>query len=149
VGLEEDAVDLGEVDGLEAISDGLEERAEAEVSDASEDAFGGACDEGEGVVGEDGVGEPGAIELGADEGEDVVGGELGEEDGVCRRRPSACPVPPRSPVTACPSVEVRTDRCAHHASRERNGRWPDSSPGPGWSPPGRARARITCGGSHQ
>ncbi len=84
VGLEEDTVDLGEVDGLDAISDGLEERAEAEVSDASEDALGGACDEGEGVVGEDGVGESGAIELGADEGEDVVGGELSEEiEGGC------------------------------------------------------------------
>ncbi len=67
---------------LDAIADGLEERAEAEVSDASEDALGGACDEGEGVVGEDGVGESSAIELGADEGEDVVGGELSEEDGV-------------------------------------------------------------------
>ena len=52
MGLEEDAVDLGEVDGLDAIADGLEECSEAEVSDAAEDAFGGACDEGEGVVGQ-------------------------------------------------------------------------------------------------
>ena len=102
MGLEEDAVDLGEVDGLDAIADGFEERAEAEVSDASEDAFGGACDEGEGVVGEDGVGESGAIELGTDEGEDVVGGEPSEEpgrlsvaghDGITRPRPCSQPKP--------------------------------------------------------
>ena len=95
MGLEEDAVDLGEVDGLDAIADGFEERAEAEVSDASEDAFGGACDEGEGVVGEDGVGESGAIELGADEGEDVVGGRLSVagHDEITRPRPCSQPKP--------------------------------------------------------
>ena len=34
MGLEEDVVDLGEVDGLDAIADGFEECVEAEVSDA-------------------------------------------------------------------------------------------------------------------
>ncbi len=56
VGLEEDAVDLLEIDGLDAIADGLDESAEAEVADATEDALGGTDDKGEGFGGEDGVG---------------------------------------------------------------------------------------------
>ena len=47
VGLEQDAVDLFEVDGLCAISDGFDERGDAEVARASEDAFAGAYDESE------------------------------------------------------------------------------------------------------
>src|SRR5690606_16826234 len=68
--------------GLGAVTDGLEERAEAEVADAAEAPLGGTHDEREGVGGEDRVREPGAIELGADEGGDVVGRELRQEHGV-------------------------------------------------------------------
>ena len=52
VRLEQDAVDLLEVDGLGAVSDGLEQSAEAEVAHATKHASGGAHDEGERVRGE-------------------------------------------------------------------------------------------------
>ena len=58
MGLQEDAVDLFEIYGCSVrkaerlITDGHHHRCETEVSDASEDAFAGACDEGEGLVGE-------------------------------------------------------------------------------------------------
>ena len=52
MGLQEDAVDLFEIYRLRLITDGLHHGCDAEVSDASEDAFAGACDEGEGLVGE-------------------------------------------------------------------------------------------------
>ena len=55
VGLLEDAVDLLEVDVASAIADGLEQRCETEISCASQDAFGGTHDEGEGVICEGGM----------------------------------------------------------------------------------------------
>jgi hypothetical protein len=66
VGLEEDAIDLFEVDGLGAIADRLEQGAETEVFGASEDALARADDEAERVVGEGGVGEGHPVELGAE-----------------------------------------------------------------------------------
>lgn len=78
VGLEEDGVDLGEVDGFGAISDGFDHGADAEVFDGTEGAFGTACDEVGGGFGEGGVRESDAFELVVDVGGEVGGGELFE-----------------------------------------------------------------------
>jgi hypothetical protein len=45
VGLEQDAVDLFEIDDLDAVTDGLEQGADAEVASAAQDAFAGADNE--------------------------------------------------------------------------------------------------------
>jgi len=82
VGLHEDAVYLLEADFALAVADGFEQGADAEVADASEEAFGGADDERERVVGEGVVGQSAAVELVEDEGADVVGCEGLEVDGV-------------------------------------------------------------------
>ncbi len=47
MGLHEDAVDLIESNFSLMVADGLEQGADAEVADAAQEAFGGACDEGE------------------------------------------------------------------------------------------------------
>ena len=45
--LEQDVVDLREVDGLGAVSNGFEQSTEADVAQEAQDALGGAGDEGE------------------------------------------------------------------------------------------------------
>lgn len=82
VGLQQDAVDLLEVDGLGAVADGLHHGGEGEVSDASEDAFAGARDEVERLVGEGVMAESDFVELPEDEGDGVVGREPLQQDGV-------------------------------------------------------------------
>lgn len=68
VGLHEDGVDLGKVDGFGLVADGFYEGADAEVFDGAEDAFGGTHNEVEGRFGEGVVRQADAVEL----GEDVV-----------------------------------------------------------------------------
>lgn len=80
--LEKDAVDLFEVDRAHAVSDGLEQSRDAQVSRSPEQAFTRADDEVEGLGGEDAVGEGDAVELAEDPAAHVVGGELGELGGV-------------------------------------------------------------------
>lgn len=75
VGLEEDGVDLGEIDGFGAVSDGFDHGANAEVFDGSQGAFGAACDEVGGGIGEGGVREADAFELVVDVAGEVGGGE--------------------------------------------------------------------------
>ena len=98
VGVKEHAVDLLEVDGLGAVSDRLEQGAEAEITHAAQDAVGRAHAARERVRGEHRMREPCAIELGADERGDVVWRELRQEDRVrdaaaqilrARRQPAA------------------------------------------------------------
>jgi hypothetical protein len=50
VGLNEDVVDLFEVDGADLVAHGLDERAQAEIARAAQQALGGANDEGRGVA---------------------------------------------------------------------------------------------------
>lgn len=50
VGLEEDGVDLGEVDGFGAVSHGFNQGADAEVFGGSECSFGTAGDEAKGFL---------------------------------------------------------------------------------------------------
>ena len=54
VGLHEDGVDLFEIDGCGAISDGFDEAADAEVFNGTQGAFGDTEDEGSGIVGDSG-----------------------------------------------------------------------------------------------
>ena len=75
VGLHEDAVDLFEADFAFAVADGFQKRTDAEVAYAAQNAFGGAYDERERVVGKDGVRQSAGIELVEDERLDVVGCE--------------------------------------------------------------------------
>ena len=67
MGLDEDAVDLFEVHDAGLIADGFDERAQAEIAGASQQAFAGADDEREGFGGEGVVTETGAIQLIQDE----------------------------------------------------------------------------------
>ncbi len=76
VGLKQDAVDLFEVDGFDAVAHGLEHGAEAEIFGPAQDSLGRADDEGERVVGEGGMSEGDLVELGADEVDEAVGGEF-------------------------------------------------------------------------
>lgn len=78
VGLEEDGVDLGEVDGFGAVADGFDHGADAEVFDGSEGSFCASCDEVGGGVGEGAVWEANAFELVMDVGGEVGGGECFE-----------------------------------------------------------------------
>ena len=80
--LQEDAVDLIEADDLFAVSDGFEQGGEAEVADAPQNPFGGADDEGDGVFAEGVVTEADEVELGIEEGLQVVGIEPGDTDGL-------------------------------------------------------------------
>jgi hypothetical protein len=52
MGLDEDAVDLFEVHHAGLIADGFDERTQAEIAGASQQAFAGADDEREGFLGE-------------------------------------------------------------------------------------------------
>ena len=63
VGLDEDAVDLFEVHDAGLVADGFDERAQAEVAGAAQQAFAGADDEGQGFRGEGVVAQAGAVEL--------------------------------------------------------------------------------------
>jgi len=82
VRLQEDAVDLVEADDLLAVSDGFEHGGETEVADAPQNPFGGADDEGDGVFAEGVVAEADEVELGIEEGLQVVGIEPGDTDGI-------------------------------------------------------------------
>ena len=82
VRLQEDAVDLVEADDLLAVSDGFEHGGETEVADPPEDALGGADDQGDGVFAEGVVAEADDVELGIEEGLQVVGIEPGDTDGI-------------------------------------------------------------------
>ena len=81
VRLQQDAIDLIEVDGLGAISDSLDEGAEAEVAYASQQALRRADDQRERLEREGRVRESGAVELGMNEAGEVFRRELGDEDG--------------------------------------------------------------------
>ena len=74
VGLEEDGVDLGKVDGFGALSHGFNKGADAEVFGGSEGSFGSAGDETEGFFGEGAVRQACSVELSVDVFGEVGGG---------------------------------------------------------------------------
>jgi hypothetical protein len=61
--LNEDAVDLLEIHDAGLVSDGFDERAEAQVAGAAQQTFAGAHDQGQGFGREGVVAETGAVEL--------------------------------------------------------------------------------------
>src|SRR5271157_5820201 len=63
VGLQEDAVDVVDVDGLVGASDGLDHAADAEIAGQAQDAVGGADDEVDGGAGDDVVRQSDAVEF--------------------------------------------------------------------------------------
>ena len=63
MGLNEDAVDLFKVHDAGLVADGFDERTQAQVAGAAQEAFAGADDEGQGFGGEGVVTQTGAIQL--------------------------------------------------------------------------------------
>src|SRR6056297_1474963 len=82
VGLHEHGVDLVETDGGYAVVEGLVHGGHAEVARAADDSFGGADHQIERLVAERAVRERGAVELGEDEGPDILGSETRHGYGV-------------------------------------------------------------------
>src|SRR5271155_3395339 len=82
VGLQEDAVDVVDVDGLGGAADGLDQATDAEVAGLAQNAIGGADDEVHGRAAEGVVPESGAVEFAEDEVAQVVGVEALGDDGV-------------------------------------------------------------------
>lgn len=80
VGLQEDAVDLLEIDGLGSVSDRHHHGSDAEVSDVPPDPFARSCNEAEGIDGEGVVAERDLVELIEDELDCVVRCEFLEQD---------------------------------------------------------------------
>ena len=93
MGLHQDAVDVVGADGFGVVAGGFEHGGDAEVAHAAQDAVGGAGDQLDGPFGEGVVGQPDAVELGADEAGDVVGrqGLVGDECEGDRTRPMSSP----------------------------------------------------------
>ena len=63
VGLDEDAVDLFEVHDAGLVAHGFDERTQAEIAGAAQEAFAGTDDQGQGFGREGVVTETGAVEL--------------------------------------------------------------------------------------
>ncbi len=82
VGLQEDAVDVVDVDGLVGAADGFDHAADAEVAGLAQDAIGRADDEIDGGAGKGVVPESRAVEFAEDEVAHVVGVEALADDGV-------------------------------------------------------------------
>ena len=82
MGLNEDAVDLLEIDDADLVAHGFDERAQAQVAGAAQQALAGADDEGQGVRGEGVVAQAGAVQLGQDELLDGFGSQAGQDDRV-------------------------------------------------------------------
>jgi len=82
VGLDEDAVDLGQIDGADLGADGFDEAGQRKVTCAAKKAFAAAHDEGEGFGGEDVVAQAAAVEFIQHEGLNGFGTESGQGDGV-------------------------------------------------------------------
>ena len=82
VGLQEDAVDVVDVDGLVGGADGLDQAADAEVAGLAQDAVGGADDQVDGGACEGVVAEADAVEFTQDEVAHGIGPEAFGDDRV-------------------------------------------------------------------
>ena len=78
MGLDEHAVDLFEVHDAGLVADGFDERAQAQVAGAAQQAFAGADDQGQGFGREGVVAQAGAVELVEDELFDGFGSQPGQ-----------------------------------------------------------------------
>ena len=72
-------VDLFEVHDAGLVADRLDERAEAQVAGAAQEALAGADDQGQGFRGEGVVAQAGAVELVEDEALDGFGSQARQE----------------------------------------------------------------------
>ena len=75
VGLEQDAVDVGQLDGFGIVTDGFEQGGNAKVAGTTQEAIGGADDEIERLGGKGTMSQAAEVELGQDEVVDLVGVE--------------------------------------------------------------------------
>ncbi len=82
MGLEQDAIDMGQIDDFAAGSDGFQEAGHAKVAGATQVALGGADDQIECFRGKRAVGQSTQIELSEDKVADLVGIESGYGDGI-------------------------------------------------------------------
>ena len=82
VGLQEDAIDVVDVDGLVGGADGLDQAANAEITGLAQDAVGGADDQVDGEAREGVVAEANAVEFAQDEVAQGVRGEAFGDDRV-------------------------------------------------------------------
>jgi len=82
VGLHEHGVDLLEIDGLGLVAHGFDHGSDAQVAHGSQDAFGEADDEVQGVFGDGAVRQATAVELVVDVRDEGVGGQWQEVAGV-------------------------------------------------------------------
>ena len=85
VGLDEDAVDLGQIDGADLGADGFDEAGQRKVTCAAKKAFAAAHDEGEGFGGEDVVAQAAAVEFIQHEGLNGFGTESRTGGGLWSR----------------------------------------------------------------
>ena len=72
VGLEQDAVDVGQFDGFGVVADGFQQRGDAQVAGATQEAIGGADDQIEGFGGKSAMGQAAQVELGQDKVLDLL-----------------------------------------------------------------------------
>ena len=82
MGLDEDAVDLLEINGADLVAHRFDQRAEAQIAGAPQQAFGGTDDEGQGLQAERVVAQAGSVELSQDEGLRGLGSQAGQEDRI-------------------------------------------------------------------
>jgi hypothetical protein len=82
MGLQEHAIDLLEIDEASLIANGLEQRTDAEVAGATQEALAGTDDQVQGLGGEGVVSQAGAVHLGQEELFDGFGRQTRENDRV-------------------------------------------------------------------
>jgi len=82
MGLEQDAIDVGQIDDFAAGPDGFQERSHAEIAGATQVALGGANDQIECFRGKGAVRQAAQIKLSEDKVADLVGIESRHGDGI-------------------------------------------------------------------
>jgi len=75
MGLEQDAVDMGQLDGFGVVADGFQERGDAQVAGTTQEAIGGADDQIERLGGKSAMSQAAEVELGQDKSVDLLGVE--------------------------------------------------------------------------
>ncbi len=82
VGLEQDAIDMGQVNDFATGSDGFEQGSHAEIAGATQVALSGADDQIERFRGKGAMGQAAEIELSEDKVTDLVGIKPGHGNGI-------------------------------------------------------------------
>ena len=82
VGLEQDAVDVGQLDGFGIVADGFQQRGDAQVARTTQEAVGGADEEIERLGGKGAMSQAAQVELGEDKIVDLFGVEARERNRI-------------------------------------------------------------------